>query len=147
MSPTKHTIASGVVSTAFFFATHSWEGTLACFLSGIFIDLDHIIDFWIAKNRFPFRYKDLYSFCAFEKSGKLYLLFHSWELLSSLWLLCIFFKMDPVWLGFTVGITTHMIFDAFTNSLRPLAYFMVYRIKHDFSKAAAFPEEDYKKLV
>ena len=147
MSPSKHIVASGMISAAFAGYTHSWDGTMACFLSGIFIDLDHIIDFWIAKKRFPRQYRDLYSFCANEKAGKLHLVFHSYELLAVLWFLCFFSKWNPVWLGITIGMTLHIIFDALTNSLKPFVYFMIYRIKHNFSKAAAFPEEDYEKLI
>ena len=147
MSPSKHIVASGISSIAFAACIHSWGGTAACFLSGIFIDLDHIIDFWIAKKRFPRQYRDLYSFCTNEKAGKLHLIFHSYELLAVLWFLCVFYKWNPVWLGLTIGMTLHIILDAMTNSLRPLVYFLTYRIRHDFSKASTFPAEDYEKLL
>ncbi len=36
----QHTVGSAATSAAFYAVTQSWEGALACFLSGIFIDLD-----------------------------------------------------------------------------------------------------------
>ncbi len=147
MSPQNHVIASTVVSGAFYAATHSWEGTVGCFLSGIFIDIDHHFDLWIYKRKPLWSLKDLYHFCDVEKGGKLHLVFHSYELLLILWVCLVVFKMDLLWWGIAVGMTVHILFDQFTNSLKPLVYFLSYRMRHGFSKQCVFPEEKYRTLI
>lgn len=148
MSPTAHTIASGVVSITFAYFTRSLGGTLLCFFSGILIDLDHVLDYWIAKKKLPLRYKDLFSFCAYEKMGKVYLVLHSYELHVIFWLAIFYWKLNVLWMGLAVGMTTHLVFDQIVNRcLQPLGYFAWNRFKHGFSKKYTFREEHYKKLT
>jgi hypothetical protein len=147
MRPSQHVAISGIITIGFFAVTKSWVGSLACFLSGIFIDLDHVLDFWIAKKKFLFSYEELYAYFAQERQGKLYLLLHSYELLALFWLAIYFLHLDVLWLGVAWGLTTHMIADQITNPLRAFGYFLVYRIKHGFAKESLFRREFYQQLV
>jgi hypothetical protein len=147
MGPVQHTIASVVVSGAFALWSRSLPGTVACFLSGIFIDVDHALDFCLAKRKAFFSYKELFSFCAWEKAGKLYLIFHSYELLIALWISIFAFHLNIIWLGIAVGVTFHLLFDRLVNPLRPFVFFWYYRYRKGFEKKGIFPEDYYKKLV
>ena len=146
MKPVSHTILSGVTSAAFAYATHAWWATIVCFLSGIFIDLDHFLDFALHKKKIPFRYKELFAFCADEKDGRMYLILHSYELFALYWLAVTFYQADAVWIGLGVGVTIHMIADQVANPLKPLAYFLSYRIKQGFEKRNIFRPEYYAKM-
>lgn len=146
MKPSEHTVISVVTSGIFYAGTHSWPGTVMCFLSGIFIDLDHHLDFVLNKGRFPWKYPDLWSFAAEEKDGKFFLIFHSYELFAVLWFAVLYFHLDPVWFGMMVGATVHMIADQAANPASPLAYFFIYRLKHGFEKKWVFDSEYYKTL-
>lgn len=145
MSPTKHTIASGVVSLTFAYVTQSLSGAFFCFLSGIFIDLDHVLDFWIARKRPPFGFRDLHSFCAHAKDGKFYLALHSYELQTVFWLIILSLKLNVVWIGLAAGMTAHLLLDQiFNHRVRPFAYFTSYRFKNGFSGKCVFRKEYYE---
>lgn len=53
MSPIKHAAISGVIGLGLAIYLKSWGAGVACLLSGIFVDVDHHLDFIIAKRRFP----------------------------------------------------------------------------------------------
>ena len=144
MRPTSHVIASTVTSAVFFTVTHSWEATLGCFLSGIFIDIDHHFDLWLYKKKILFDIKHIYHFCEKEKKGKLYLIFHSYELLAIFWLCLIGFRLSVLWWGLAVGLTVHIILDQMCNTVTLFTYFLWYRIKKGFAKEALFPPDYYK---
>ena len=134
MMPVYHVIASTAISAGLFGWLKSWPATIACFLSGIFIDLDHHVDYFLSEKRMPKSFRELVEFCEKNPTGKLYLIFHFYELLAFLWAGIYFLRLGDVWVGMAVGLTTHMIFDQITNPLKPLAYFMFYRIKHQFNR-------------
>ncbi len=145
MTPTSHMIASAVTSAAFAAATHSWEGTLACFLSGILIDIDHHFDLWIHRKKILFQLKHIYDFCEKEKNGKFYLVFHSYELLAIFWMGVIFLHLNNIWWGMAVGLSVHLLLDQIGNNLKPGTYFLWYRIKNNFSKESVFPAGHFQR--
>lgn len=146
MAPISHVAISSVISAVFAFYTRSFMGTAACFLSGIFIDIDHIFDYWLARKQLFVTYSKLFGFCGLERGGKLYLLFHSFEFLVLFWLIFFTFQLNVFWLGLGIGVTAHMIADQFANPLRPYALFFVYRLRHRFEKECVFPADYYKKM-
>ena len=146
MSPVSHAVISAVTSVAFGYMTKSCPGAWVCFLSGIFIDLDHHLDYYLNKKELPLNYKKLLSFCEKEKAGKPYLILHSYELLLLLGFWIYYLHLGPLWGGLAVGITVHMIADQFCNPVRPLGYFLIYRIRHGFSREKLLTEAHYKTL-
>ena len=146
MKPVTHSVISAATSGVFYYYTHSWVGAAACFLSGIFIDIDHILDFIINKKRLPRDYADLWSFCAEEKDGKLYLFLHSYELFIIFWILFFYYPWNDLWAGILIGMTVHVLSDQAANPLRPGMYCLAYRVKHNFSKKWLFNDEFYKTL-
>ena len=115
MRTRNHIAVSAGVSLGFQAAMHSWPATLGCFLSGILIDVDHYLDFYLLRGKFPFRYKDLVDFCAFDKGKKLYLFLHAYEFLLILWFSILYFHLGKIWLGVALGLTVHLGIDQFTN--------------------------------
>ena len=146
MSPVSHVIASALTSAGFAAATHSVEGTVVCFLSGIFIDIDHHFDLWLHKKKILLNPRDLFHFCEKEKDGKLYLIFHSYELLALLWFSLLMFKWNMRWWGLASGISVHLILDQIFNPLKFGTYFWVYRFKNKFAKEAIFPPKYYSQM-
>ena len=134
MKPLHHVAVSAAVSVGFWQITHSWLATAMCFLSGIFVDLDHHLDCYLGSGRFPFKYKDLVNFCRNEDKAKLYLFFHSYELLFLLWGAITLFELGAVWIGVLLGMTVHIVCDDIVNPLRPVAYFFFYRLYHKFER-------------
>jgi len=120
MRPTHHVMISGGVTLVFALWMKSTGALAACFLSGIFIDLDHHFDYLLEKKEIPFSYKKLLDFCHNDKNSKLRVFLHSYELLILLWVSIYYFSLGPIWLGVAVGLTTHILCDEFANPLKPL---------------------------
>ena len=148
MTPTAHVIASAVTSAAFAAATQSWEGTAACFLSGIFIDVDHHFDVWIYRKKILFDIKHIYDFFEKELAGKIHLIFHSYELLAVLWMCIVLFHLPTIWIGGAVGLSVHLFLDQLGNTkyVSPWTYFLWFRLKNNFSKEAILLPEFYQTI-
>ena len=140
MMLTGHVIASSVTSLAFYGVVQSWPATLACFLSGILIDLDHVVDYWLIR-KMHCSYKELKEFCLTDRKEKVYLFFHSIELLALLWAAYFYYSMNIIWLGVLTGLSVHMLFDQLTNDVYPATYFIIYRFKRGFPKSIFFKSE------
>ena len=146
MKPVYHGLISGAFSIVLLVWFNSWHMALTCFLGGIFIDLDHHIDYFLAKKEIPLSYTKLFNFGAYDKHAKLYLFFHTYEALIFFWLAIYYFHLNDLWLGLAVGLTTHMICDQFANPLRPLGYFLIYRLKHGFERKYILKEDYYAQI-
>lgn len=144
MKASYHVAVSAGVALGFQGIVQSWPATAVCFLSGVLIDLDHHLEYWIIKKKIPFRYKDLWDFCCYNKYPKLFLFFHGYEYLVLLWLIITVYQLGPLYLGAAVGVTVHVFFDQFTNPVKPLFYFLCYRIHHRFEKSHTVTEEYFK---
>ena len=138
MRPTYHVMISGGVTFVFALWVKSTWALAACFLSGILIDLDHHLDYYLARKELPLSFKKLVDFCKNDHYSKLYIFLHSYELLFLLWLSIFTFSFGAVWLGIAIGFTTHIICDEIANPLRPLSYFLAYRMRHNFSREMIF---------
>jgi len=139
MRPTHHVIISAGVTALFSLWIQSKLALTACFLSGILIDVDHHLDYWINKGKFPWRYKDLWNFCANkEQRGRIYLIFHSYEIIILMWALIYVYDLNVVWTGLMLGVTVHIICDEIYNPFRPLAYFFFYRMIHRHDKPSLY---------
>ena len=146
MLPASHTIISAGLSYCFYQYSGSPSATAACFLSGIFIDLDHHLEYLIVKKEIPFDLKKLMHFFEYDRHPKVYLWFHAWEYLFFLWALIYFLSLGIFWVAIALGVTVHMICDLLANPIRPLGYFLTYRARHGFEKKDILNEEALKKI-
>jgi len=122
-------MGAGIV--AYFYAK-SMAALIIIFISGVFIDLDHIFDY-VSNHRF----KDLRSF--FRKLynveiKKVYLLLHSFEIMIILWVYIIVFSPHEYWTYLAIGFSTHIVLDRLSNPLNPGGYFLLYRVFHGFDR-------------
>lgn len=147
MLPTAHAVISGVLGVGIYKCTGSAASGISAFLSGVFIDLDHHLDYFIALKKVPLSYKKLLDFFEFDYPSypKVYLFFHAWEFLALLWAIIYILHLNVVWIGFALGITVHMICDQIVNPLKPLGYFIIYRIKHGFLKKDILTDAYFQK--
>jgi len=141
MKPVHHILISGGVTAVLSIWIKSSGALLACFLSGIFIDLDHHLDYFIAKKRIPLSYNKLSEFCHNEHGAKLYLIFHSYELLAVIWICIYGWSLGNIWVGVAVGMTTHLFCDEFANPIKPMAYFFTFRLKKNFTRELLLKKE------
>ena len=96
MKPSRHAAASFALGMILWFFTKSFYASLLCFVTGILVDVDHIIEYTVHYGFKDFSIKSLYkkSTETDEYKGtkgytKLYLIFHSNELMIILWVITI----------------------------------------------------------
>ena len=142
-----HVMVSTGLSLGVLALSQSWPATTACFFSGILIDLDHYWEYYIIKQKFPFRYKDLVDFCQNDKYSKLYLIFHSYEYLILLWFAIYFLHLNEVWIGFALGLTVHLLFDQLVNPVKPLFYFLTFRMYYQFEKSKIVSKDYFQRKI
>lgn len=122
-------------------AVYLYFKSLACgvtsFLAGVFVDIDHIIDYYLNYGQRA-DWKDFYRFCTEARLQKLTLVFHSYELLILLWVSIIVFSLGDIWKALAIGATQHVIFDQVSNIGRSQmdrrTYFLSFRLKKGFNK-------------
>ena len=113
---------------------------MICVLVGILLDLDHLIDY-VRDNGLNLNVRYFFQYVNEGKYEQLYVLFHAYEYLLPLYLLIIISNYNPLVAAAAIGFTQHLLFDQITNPVKPLAYFLTYRLKHSFSKQSLLKEE------
>jgi hypothetical protein len=140
MKLTSHIGASTVISASLMILFRSWELTIYSFLSGIFIDLDHIVDY-LLQDRPALDIKEFFAFFHEEKHHKIYIFLHSWELLILLFTGVIISGWDMAMLGILVGAFQHMLFDEILNRPSGWGYSLIWRWRCGFASKKIFPRD------
>jgi hypothetical protein len=99
---------------------------------GVLVDLDHFIDYWYSEGRVCF---DLHTFLRtryWKKSKHIFVLFHAFEYLPLVFLGWRALKGNRWAVAATAAMSSHVLADHFINELRPLGYFITYRLAHRF---------------
>jgi len=139
MMPQYHIVVSLLLASIFFYFTHSLLVALLCFIPGIFIDADKLLDFWIYKKRIMWLGKKTIeeeflnedqSF--YDKWERIPAFLHSLELLIPLWVWAYFSNSYLFALALTAGFLSHIILDILDYGVKPIAYFLSYRLIHGF---------------
>ena len=104
---------------------------LICLLFGWLIDLDHLIDFILLNEKKDYFNLDLFfSGSYFQKSQKIYIFLHSYEIT----LMLIFFSIlyDKQIYYAALAHFLHLFQDQIFNKVRFFSYFFVYRLSNNF---------------
>lgn len=118
--------------------------SLSCIISGIFIDLDHIIDV-LREHGKNVTVTDFFRLCHHGQFNRIILIFHGWEWLL-LWAIAAWLTgWDPWITGTLIGLSQHMILDAYANSTNILTYSLLWRWKNGFDFDTIFPKLRAKK--
>ena len=145
MNVYKHTAASLALSALLLVIFRKLQMSVACFLTGILIDVDHIFDYIInheLKNRLryllhPLRLLKLLWTNHIEHGPgyKLYKAFHSLELLLPALLLYAFGIWNDIATGMLIGFSLHLIMDILPlGHIGPIS--MIYKVKKGFPGGA-----------
>src|SRR4030065_336426 len=78
-----HLSASIIISWVLYAMFKSWGLAIASFVSGVFIDLDHIIDY-LRSSGISLNVKKFFNYFYKKKFDKVLLIFHGWEWLAVL---------------------------------------------------------------
>ena len=127
-----------VISGGVFYIFGSWAAAAASLVSGIFIDMDHLLDYFVNYG-INFDFRKFYSACSEVRFKRLFLLLHSYEFLLIMWVLIYAMKLGLVWKGAAIGFTQHIVLDQLFNSrsdAKKLKYFFLYRLMKGFRRDA-----------
>ena len=138
MKPSIHVVVSFSIGLTLWFFTKSVYAGLLCFFSGVLVDVDHVVEYIIHHKWKTLTVKTVYQ--ASKETGRqegdyrfkrLYLIFHSLELVITFWALTVITK-NLYMLAITLGYSSHIILDATTNPLSWYSYFILRRLKNKF---------------
>jgi len=131
--PSSHVAASGIIGVFVWLHFKSFDYAIVSFVAGTFIDLDHVIDYYL-NHSFTLKVRKIYNACLKMNLKKVYLLLHSYEIVILLWYLIYAMPLGNFWKAVAIGLTQHLIFDQITNPLNTYGYFLTYRIMKGFKK-------------
>lgn len=133
MLPRGHILASGIISICVWAYFRSIGCALISFAAGVLLDIDHLLDY-CANYTFTFRIKTMYEAFMNFKLNRLYIVLHSYEFIALSWVAIFAFGLSDLWKALIIGYTQHVLLDQVTNPVKPLAYFLTYRISRGFKK-------------
>jgi len=131
-----HYFLAALALGAVFFLTKSPLWAALAFLINIFLDADHLFDYWLA-NGFNLNFKEFVRqtlssdhYC--KKSGKVFVPLHSWELLLLLLAVAWVLNLPQLATAFAFGFLPHLLWDQTTYAKRPLMYSFIFRALKNF---------------
>lgn len=130
-----HLCLSLLCALLIYLKTENSGYALVFILGGIFIDLDHLLDYFFSFRRFVLR-----AFLASLqlRGGKVYLLLHSWEIVFLLLTWGSAVKSPPLAI-LAAGFALHLVIDNLQRK-NLFFYFFTYRLAHGFKVATLLPE-------
>ncbi len=136
-----HIIVSVIGSSVFYAITGSPAASLWFIIAGVLVDIDHYMEY-IRERGFSLDFKKVYAACgnAHNDFKKLFLVFHSYEILIIIWFLAFLKRPDAVWLSVAASLTAHLLLDQIKNPVYPLTYFLFYRIVNGFRTEKLFTQ-------
>lgn len=144
----KHAVVSLVISALVWWWLRSLAGAAACFLVGVFIDLDHVIDFFYNRRR-HLQFHRIFTVFEFEIMENIFVFLHSWEF-ALVWLALLLTLPEarqPVVLGLFIGFVSHLLLDNFFNRHARWAYFLLYRLRYGFAGKYYYGAREYRKRL
>lgn len=146
-----HTAASITISGMLYLMFRSGSLSAACCLAGIFIDIDHFIDYFRQKG-WSLNIKDFFRTCNECQFDRIVLLWHGWEWIVLFGLSSWLTDWNPWVTGMFLGIGQHTIIDAAANSSHLKTYSLIWRWKKGFHFDTIFSNQrpyigKYKKSI
>jgi len=133
----QHITISLFFSASLYTISNSWIIFSTSLISGVLIDIDHILDYFMAYG-INIRIKQFFEVCHNLKIPRMRLIFHSWELLFLLSICVFLVGWNPWIVGTIVGFTQHIVLDQVFNKPNKWTYFFFWRLKKGFSSKRCF---------
>ncbi len=112
---------------------HSKRAAVICLTYSIFIDLDHLFDFFLYNKRISFEVISFFTTPYFTNNGRVHVLLHGWEYAIILLVLSVFLKKyRDISVALSLAIIGHLLVDQFCYGMTPFKYFLVYRWMYGF---------------
>ncbi|MFH1867780.1 MAG: hypothetical protein ABH843_02300 [Candidatus Omnitrophota bacterium] len=138
MRPEIHAVVSFSLGVILWLLTKSVYAGFLCFIAGIVVDLDHIVEYIIHHSSRGFTIKKVCQACDQTnkqegelKFPKLYLFFHSWELVI-IFAIAVVYLRNIYLAAIAMGYASHLILDSTKNPAYPYSYFIIWRVIKKF---------------
>ncbi len=137
MDFSEHLIISAAGSAAILAAGAGLDSAAAFSLAGVFVDLDHLVDYW-RETGINARVPHFMKYFSKRMPRRLVLPLHAWEWIAlaaaAAWL-----SGAPAWAGYAIaGWLIHLILDQRFNRLHRLAYFFSFRAAQGFKAKSLY---------
>ena len=132
MTLKQHATITTVLSLLLGIFWKNYLGVLLFWLGGIFIDVDHYLDYISETGDMRISLRRMEEFFLNLKEKKFYCILHSYELILIVLLLNFFYVKSEYLYGLIAGLATHIILDTLFNPVRARFYFFLYRLNHSF---------------
>lgn len=124
-----HVTVSSFLAYIVFQWFHSKRALIICFAYGIFMDMDHLFDFFLSNKGISFDIISFFSTDYFSKNGKAYVPLHGWEYAIILLGCGIFLKKyKDINIPLSFAIIGHLIIDHICYDIKLLNYFLLHRL-------------------
>lgn len=124
-----------------------YVGILAGLIGGFFIDLDHVLEYFLVFGA-NFNLQYFLESRQFLVSDKIRLFFHAWEyfplFLLLAWIFSKYKKLKIFLFILALAGFVHLISDVFINNYHPRHYSLIYRYQKDFSAEKILSEDNYQ---
>lgn len=128
-------IMHGVVAAPFavllWYRSRSWRQLVVFYLVVYFIDLDHLVDYWLFYG-LRFNWHEFVSLDFFAQKATAYLPLHAWEWTLILYPLSIKRGWKSLFAAINSGMFAHLVWDIH-NFWNIEFYSIIYRAIHSFS--------------
>ena len=132
----EHTAIAAVAGGAVYGITKSPVFAASTFLSSIFIDLDHFVDYFL-NVAVRIDVKDFFRRCTDYSMKRFYVPLHSYELIALLAAVTLSGGGDIV-RGILAGFTVHLAADLSGNFTKFFSYSLIYRASKKFDSGRMF---------
>jgi len=135
MSPWGHFVAALPLAGGLYALGVSAPEAAAAMAAGVLVDVDHVADYlWLKKGRFKIR--SFYEEYREHLTGRLILIFHSWEL-AAVAVFAFWLWSAPSWAWcLAAGWVYHLLCDQATNRVGLRFYFLCFRAARGFRRSA-----------
>jgi membrane-bound metal-dependent hydrolase YbcI (DUF457 family) len=130
--PQGHVIVSAGLGSIFWAKSKDPRTFALSLVFGVLVDLDHLIDYWYFKRRICFDLGEFLHSRYWEHSKRLFVLFHAFEYLPLVFFFWQAWKGRKWAVAATAAMSSHVLADHLINELKPLGYFISYRIAKRF---------------
>ncbi|UCH79914.1 MAG: hypothetical protein JSW20_09175 [Nitrospiraceae bacterium] len=133
-----HVAVSTTLSMFLFMIFKSSYLSVACFLSGILIDLDHFIDYF-REQGINLDIKKFFRICEHAQFNKILLLLHGWEWIIVMCTISWSLGWAPLMTGIIIGFSHHIMLDSLYNRTHLRTYSIIWRWSKGFDFDTVFP--------
>jgi hypothetical protein len=138
MRASGHGAVSLLAGGAAWLVFDSFAAAAACLISGLLLDVDHLLDYFLHQPRSN-TLGDLVDVCENCRLRKVILPLHSWELVLPVLLAAAMLPGQRLLLiGLVIGLCLHLLADQLSNPVTGGAYFFIHRWRKGFRRSAFF---------